>query len=120
MYQYRVSDSTISNFVPVVSVKSKVFIHEFIRFPSTENYWLKIATEFEELWHFTDCIGALDGKHITLFHALSRGPNYYDYEYFHNIVLMALVDANQIFLFVDIGCQGCLLDGAIYQNCSFF
>ena len=76
MYQYRVSDSTISNFVPVVSVKSKVFIHEFIRFPSTENYWLKIATEFEELWHFTDCIGALDRKHITLFQALSRGPNY--------------------------------------------
>ena len=50
MYQYRVSDSTISKFVPVVcEVISKVFIDEFMPFPSTENDWLKIATEFEEL-----------------------------------------------------------------------
>ena len=50
MYQYRVSDSTISKFVPVVcDVISKGFIDEFVRFPSTENDWLKIAIEFEEL-----------------------------------------------------------------------
>ena len=38
MYQYRVSDSAILKFVPVVcDVISKVFIDEFMRFPSTEN-----------------------------------------------------------------------------------
>ena len=77
MYQYRVSDSSISKFVPVVcDVISKVFIDEFMRFPYTENDWLRIAIEFEELCQFPNCIGVLDGKHIALFHPLSGGSNY--------------------------------------------
>ena len=95
-----------------------------MRFPSTENDWLKIATEFEELWHCLDCIGLLDGKHIALFHPLSGGSNYYNYRSFHSIFLIALTDialtdTNYEFLYVDIGCQGRLSDGAVYRNCSF-
>ena len=121
MYQHRVSDSTISKFVPVVcDVVSKVFIDEFICFLSTENDWLKMATEFEELWQFPNCIGALDGKHIALFHPFSGGSNYCNYKNFHSIILMALVDANYKFLYVNIGCQGRLNDGAVYRNYSFY
>ena len=120
MYQYRVSDSTISEFVPIVcDVISKVFINEFTRFPSTESDWLKIATEFEELWPFFNCVRALDGKHIALFHPFSGGSNYCNYKDFHSIVLMALVDVNYKFLYVDIDCQGRLSDGAVYRNSSF-
>ena len=90
-----------------------------MRFPSTENGWLKITTEFEKLWQFPNCIGTLDGKHIASFHPLSGGWNYYKYKGFHSIVLMALVDAKYKFLYVDIGCQGRLSDGAVYRNCSF-
>ena len=90
-----------------------------MRFPSTENDWLKIATDFEELWHCLDCIGPLDVKHIALFHPLSGGSNYYNYRSFHSIFLMALTDTNYKFLYVDIGYQGRLSDGAVYRNCSF-
>ena len=63
MYQYRASDSTTLKFVPVVcDIISKVFNDEFMRFPSIENDLLKIGTEFEELWQFPNCIGALDGS----------------------------------------------------------
>ena len=119
MYQYRVSDSTISKSVPVVcDVISKVFTDESM--PSTENDWLKIATEFEELWKFPNCIGALDGKHIALFHSLSGGSNFYNYQGFESIYLVVLVDANYKFLYVDTGCQGHLSDGAVYRNCFFY
>ena len=90
-----------------------------MRFPSTENDWLKIATDFEELWYCLDCIGPLDVKHIALFHPLSGGSNYYNYRSFHSIFLMALTDTNYKFLYVDIGCKGRLSDGAVYRNCSF-
>ena len=90
-----------------------------MRFPSTENGWLKITTEFEKFWQFPNCIGTLDGKHIALFHPFPGGWNYYRYKGFHSIVLMALVDAKYKFLYVDIGCQGRLSDGAVYRNCSF-
>ena len=38
---------------------------------------------------------------------------------FRSIVLMALVDADYKFIYVDIGCQGRLSDGAVMRNCSF-
>ena len=97
---------------------SKVFIDEFMHIPSTKNDWLRIATE--ELWQFLNCIRAFGGKEIALFHPLSGGWNYYNYKRFHSIVLTTLVDANYKFLYVDIGCQGRLNNGAVYQNCSFY
>ena len=81
---------------------------------------VKVATKFEDLWKFPNYIGALDGKHIALFQSFSGGSNYYNYKGFHGIVLMALVDANYKFLYVDIGCQGRLSDEAVYRNCSFY
>lgn len=69
-----------------------------MRFPSTQNDWLKIVTEFENLWQLPNCIGALDGKHIALFYPLPGGSNYYNYKGFHSIVLTVLVDANYKFL----------------------
>ena len=68
MYQDRVSDSTIFLFAPVI----------FMRFPSTEQDWLKIEAESEELRPFPNCIAALDGKHIALFHSLLVGLSYYN------------------------------------------
>ena len=119
MYQYCVSDSTVSKLLQVeCDIISKVFIDEFMHIPSTKNDWLRIATE--ELWQFLNCIRAFGGKEIALFHPLLGGWNYHNYKRFHSIVLMTLVDANYKFLYVDIGCQGRLNNGAVYQNCSFY
>ena len=119
MYQYCVSDSTVSKLLQVeCDIISKVFIDEFMHIPSTKNEWLRIATE--ELWQFLNCIRAFGGKEIALFHPLLGGWNYYNYKRFHSIVLTTLVDANYKFLYVDIGCQGRLNNGAVYQNCSFY
>ena len=121
MYQNRVSDSIIFLFPPfILEIRYNFFIDEFMRLPSTENDWLKIEAESEELQQFPNCIGALDGKHIALFHALLVGLSYYNYKGFQSIVLMALDDANYKFLYMDIGCQGCLSDGVADQNGSFY
>ena len=37
---------------------------------------------------------------------------------FFSIVLLALVDADYIFTYLDIGCQGCISDGGVPKNCE--
>lgn len=33
--------------------------------PPTVQTWAKIAEDFENKWDFPNCIGAIDGKHVT-------------------------------------------------------
>lgn len=32
----------------------------------TEEMWKNIAHDFYQMWNFPNCIGAMDGKHVTI------------------------------------------------------
>ena len=84
--------------------------------PRTPEEWIKIAKLFEERWQFLNCFASVDGKHIALFKPYGSGSNFWNYKNFFSIVLMALVDIDYKFIYVDIGCQGRLSDGAVMCN----
>jgi len=90
----------------------------WLQMPRCKEEWLEIAQEFELKWQFPHCLGALDGKHISILPPPNSGSQYYNYKHFFSIVLLALVDANYRFLYVDIGCCGRVSDGGVYNNSS--
>lgn len=81
---------------------------------------MSIAEEFERKWNFPNAIGAIDVKHITFSASKSLGSAYYNYKNSHSIVLLALVDANYNFRYIDIGCNGRVSDGGVFLNSSLY
>ncbi|MGH0146353.1 UNVERIFIED_CONTAM: hypothetical protein FKN15_007788 [Acipenser sinensis] len=96
----------------------KVLKEKYLSVPSTESAWQGIAKQFEELWQFPRCIGALDSKHITIQPPKNSGSHYYNYKGTNSIVLMALVDADLKFLYADVGTNGRVSDGGVWNKCT--
>ncbi|CAN8023439.1 unnamed protein product, partial [Ixodes persulcatus] len=80
----------------------------------TEELWARNAQQFYDLWNFPNCVGAIDGKHITV---EARGSATFNYKKTHSIILLAVVDAQYKFVMVDIGEFGSWNDSAVFRSC---
>ena len=117
MFQFKIHKSTSSQFIPRVceaiynNLKDK-----YLKLPQTTLEWINCESEISQRWQFPNCIGAADGKHISIFHPKDSGSDYYNYKGFFSVVLLALVDYDYKFTFVDVGCQGRITDGGVFRN----
>lgn len=72
----------------------------------TEEMFKTISRKFRSLWDFPNCIGAIDGKHVRIKAPKNSGSTFFNYKDFHSVVMLALVDADNKFVAVDIGSYG--------------
>lgn len=118
-YTFRVSRHSISRIVvETCEALYAALQSNYLKVPSTEEEWNYIATRFEERWNFPHCIGALDGKHISIQPPPNSGSHYYNYKGFNSIVLMALADADLKFIYIDVGTNGRVSDGGVWAKCG--
>jgi Plant transposon protein. len=91
-----------------------ILIFILFQLPSTPEEWLVIEQGFKQ--KFPRCVGAIDGKHIVIESPAHSGSKNFNYRGTFSIVLMALVDSDYRFIFADIGGQGRISDGGIFQH----
>lgn len=84
--------------------------------PASEAEWQSIEDGFRETWQFPNCVGAIDGKHVLITSPPKSGSAYYNYKRSFSIVLLALVDADYKFTYVDVGNYGRIGDAGVFKN----
>ena len=65
--RFRVSERVISYIVDEVKKAIVQYIgKDYIKIPSASEDWLKISETFQWRWNFSNCLGAIDGKHVQI------------------------------------------------------
>ncbi|XP_066585172.1 putative nuclease HARBI1 [Prorops nasuta] len=116
-YSTRFSLSTISLIVPeTCSIIYLVLRKKYLNTPNTNEEWADVANRYFQLWNFPHCIGAMDGRHIEFKAPLKDGSLYYNYKGTNSIVLLAIVNANYEFIYVNVGVNGRVSDGGVFRE----
>ena len=117
MYGFRVAHNTISKvIIQVCEAIIAEYAEEMVPCPTTAEQWKEISKVFSNRWNFHHCLGALDGKHIKIQCPKGGGSLYYNYKGFHSLILMALVDADYRFIWVDVGSNGSAGDAQVFNG----
>ncbi|XP_030756658.1 uncharacterized protein LOC115882605 [Sitophilus oryzae] len=119
-WKYQMGHSTVHCLIRETAIAIwKALSKTYLKLPSSEEDWHKIVKEFQDQWNFPNCLGALDGKHISIQAPAKTGSQYFNYKKSFSIVLLACCDANYNFTLIDIGAYGSESDGGL-QKFSFW
>ena len=115
-HAYRCQRSTISK---IVAETCRALIQKYdhmIKCPNTVEQWRDVANRFKDRWNFPHTLGALDGKHVRIRKPDKSGSVYYNYKGYFSVILMALVNADYQFMYIDVGNAGSCGDSTIFQE----
>lgn len=115
-FQFRVSRTAISYIVLEVCEAILSELRALCpQFPFTEEEWKAIEMKFSERWNFPHCVGALDGKHVVM-QACGQGSLLCNYKGSHSIVLMVLAGPSYVIIWCNVGVNGRVSDGGVWNR----
>ena len=118
-YGFWVAPNTIVSIVPEVC--QAIHCHDTaFKCPTTEDEWKDVARGISEKWDFHHCCGCINVKHVRIKAPPHSGSQYYNKKGYYSIIMLAVVDANYKFMYVDVGSYGADSDAGIFRHCGLF
>nr|XP_050031089.2 uncharacterized protein LOC126527339 [Dermacentor andersoni] len=114
---YRISSSAASQIVKQTCLALRNVLQPIYLATPTTAQWKEIANDFETLWQFPNCIGAIDGKHVCIEAPGNSGTLFHDYKGHFSTILLAVCDARYRFTLADIGECGSRGDAGLFGEC---
>lgn len=91
-------------------------LHALYMPEKSEEDWYTISNQFYQRTNFPNIIGAIDGKHVRIIQPENTGSQCFNYKKYFSTVLMAWVDADYKFVYIDVGANGAASDSNVFQN----
>nr|XP_022908174.1 putative nuclease HARBI1 [Onthophagus taurus] len=115
-----ISAQTLGRIVPeTCTAIFDVLRDDFLKFPCNASDWMNIAEDFKTYWQVENCVGAIDGRHIDIRQPPGSGSYFFNYKGFNSVVLLAVVNANYEFIYVNCGTSGRVSDGGVLMETDF-
>ena len=116
-YHWLVDRTTICKIVhQVCQAILAEFQEEYSICPTDFENWKKVEEKFRTKWNVPHALGALDGKHIAMKKPKKSGSDYYNYKSFFSLVLLALIETEHRFLWIDCGSSESSSDEHIFNR----
>ncbi|XP_050506192.1 uncharacterized protein LOC126884296 [Diabrotica virgifera virgifera] len=119
MYLFKISVSSISRIIPEVCKVIAEVLKDKLKMPQSREEWLITGHQFANLWNFPKCAGVMDGKHIMIQAPKHSGSEFYNYKSFFSVVLFIVANANYEVMYLNVGSQGCISDGGVFDSTHF-
>ncbi|CAN8031121.1 unnamed protein product, partial [Ixodes persulcatus] len=118
-YAFNVARSTISEIIyETAQAIWEKLKDEYVKCPRTPEEWNDIARGFLQRWNIPNCIGNIDGKHVTVEAPSNSGSENFNYKGEFSKILLAMCDSGYKFLYVDVGHCGGESDGGVFRRCQ--
>ncbi|XP_046579224.1 protein ALP1-like [Haliotis rubra] len=114
-YDFRCGYSTVVWIVhQVCQAITQELKDEVMPLPRTQEDCKDIPQQFQDRWNVPHALGALDCKHIAIRKPHNSGSVFFNYKLFFSVVLLALVDADYKFIWIDTGGEGHQSDAQLF------
>ncbi|KAK8771708.1 hypothetical protein V5799_025045 [Amblyomma americanum] len=117
--QFRVARTRVRDIIH----KTCVIIFEelkkdFMKLPRTDEDWKEVMRLFGDKCNFPNCIGAIGGKHVTIKKPARASILYMNHKKTFSVILLAAVDANGKFIYIEAGVPGGEESGELWQKAA--
>lgn len=115
-YSFRMGESTVREIVYTTCTAIWTVLKPIVMPVPNQELWIKSEKGFCDKWNFPNAVAAIDGKHVVIQAPPHSGSDFFCYKKHFSTVLLALVDPDYKFLFIDVGGYGKNSDASIFRT----